>query len=155
MDRNSPSASARAGQARSADSLTIVFTKGEEPFPVRRPVVVSSAPIRSALEWLLQGPTREERSDGVISWFSGETAGRLRAFDLDSTGLAIVDFHDLRPIVPNASSSLGSKILLQELNGTLFQFPEVAAVEYRMEGSCELFWEWLQYGCQVVRREDL
>jgi hypothetical protein len=25
-------------------------------------------------------------------------------------------------------------------------------VEYRMEGSCEAFWEWLQFGCQKVLR---
>jgi hypothetical protein len=43
-------------------------------------------------------------------------------------------------------------MLLQELNGTVFQFPEIRSVEYRMEGSCDLFWEWLQYGCRVVAR---
>lgn len=28
----------------------------------------------------------------------------------------------------------------------------IGSVEYRMEGSCDLFWEWLQYECRTVTR---
>lgn len=136
------------------DSVTIIFTRGEAPAPVRRPVPVSSSPLRAALDWLVQGPTSEERAAGIRSWFSEETAGVLRSVEVDTSGKAIVDFRDLRPLIPNASSSFGSTLLLQELNGTVFQFPEIESVEYRMEGSCDLFWEWLQYGCQVVGRDQ-
>ena len=31
----------------------------------------------------------------------------------------------------------------------------IHSVEYRMDGSCDVFWEWLQYGCDVVTRESL
>lgn len=137
------------------DSVTVVFTKEEAPAPVRRPVPESSSsPLRAALDWLVQGPTPAEQAAGIRSWFSEETADVLRSVELDSAGQAIVDFRDLRPLIPNASSSFGSTMLLQELNGTIFQFSEIDAVEYRMEGSCDLFWEWLQYGCQVVRRDS-
>lgn len=134
----------------STDSVTVVFTKEEEPFPVRRPVAEGTVPLRAALEWLVQGPSPEERAAGIRSWFSDTTAGALRSVEVDSTGRAVVDFHDLRPLIPNASTSFGSKMLLQELNGTVFQFPEIRSAEYRMEGSCDLFWDWLQYGCQIV-----
>lgn len=144
------------GPARTAtaDSVTVVFTKDEAPAPVRRPSPDTTAPLRTAMEWLVQGPTPEERAAGIRSWFSEATAGVLRGVEVDSAGLAIIDFQDLRPLIPNASSSFGSTMLLQELNGTVFQFPEIHAVEYRMAGSCDLFWEWLQYGCHLEKRPE-
>jgi hypothetical protein len=139
--------------ATAADSVTVVFTKDEAPAPVRRPIPVATPPtppLRVALEWLVRGPTAEERAAGVQSWFSVETASVLRSVAVDSAGHAVVDFSDLRPLIPNASTSFGSTMLLQELNGTVFQFPQIRSVEYRMEGSCDLFWNWLQYGCRIV-----
>lgn len=65
---------------------------------------------------------------------------------LDDRGHAIVDVRDLRRVIPNASSSAGSRLLLGELNAIVFQFPAVQTIEYRIEGSCETFWEWLQVG---------
>lgn len=147
-----PEPPAKPAEPAAADSVTVIFTKEEEPAPVRRPVPDSSPLLRAALEWLVRGPTPEERAAGIQSWFSDTTAASLRAVEVDSAGRAIIDFHDLRPLIPNASSSFGSTMLLQELNGTVFQFPEIRSVEYRMEGSCDLFWDWLQYGCQVVAR---
>lgn len=43
-------------------------------------------------------------------------------------------------------------MMLQELEGTVFQFPEIQSVEFRIDGSCDLFWEWLQYACHVEER---
>lgn len=104
---------------------------------------------RTAVERLLRGDARSSTGD---TWFSSATANALRSLSLDSTGHAIVDFVDLRAIIPNASSSAGSAQLLDELNATMFSVDVVRSVEYRMEGSCERFWEWLQYSCQTVRR---
>jgi hypothetical protein len=147
---------AHPARPAAADSVTVVFTKDEAPAPVRRPVPDSTPLLRAALEWLVRGPNPEERTAGIRSWFSGATAESLRSVEVDSAGRAVVDFHDLRRLIPNASSSFGSAMLLQELNGTVFQFPEIRSVEYLMEGSCDLFWEWLQYGCQtVVRPKDV
>lgn len=111
-----------------------------------------AAAVRDALDALVRGPTAEERAAGAESWFSEETAGVVRSVDVDTTGHAIVDFDDLRRVIPNASSSAGSAMLLDELNATMFGFPGIRSVEYRMEGSCDLFWDWLQYGCQIVDR---
>jgi hypothetical protein len=144
---------ARIVEAASADSIDVVFTRAEAAATVRRPAPTGVEPLRGSLEALLAGPTAEERAAGIESWFSEETADALRSVTVDSAGHAIVDFTDLRQAIPNAASSTGSRLLLVELNGTVFQFPEVRSVEYRMEGSCDLFWDWLQYGCQTVRRE--
>jgi len=148
----------RSGPRRSAetgiDSVPVVQPNDEGPTPAQPPGPGPSADLRAALEQLLRGPTAQRPAGDRHSWFSAETAGALRSAGVDSTGHATVDFHDLRPLIPNASSSAGSALLLEELNSTVFQVPEIRSVEYRMEGSCDLFWEWLQYGCQRVMRDS-
>lgn len=110
-------------------------------------------PLEAALREMLKGPSDSARAAGTHSWFSDTTAGALRSVTVDGAGGAIVDFADLRRLIPNASTSAGSGMLLRELNATVFAVPEIQRVEYRIEGSCEAFWEWLQYGgCQVQRR---
>jgi hypothetical protein len=118
----------------------------EEPLrAVYRVRQQSPAVLQAALEVLLAGPSPAERDAGLGSWFSTETATMLRSVKIES-GHAVVDFDDLRPIIPNASSSAGSRRLLAQLDATVFQFRTVASVEYRLEGDCEAFSEWLQYG---------
>lgn len=117
----------------------------QDPDPV-------SGALRGALERLLDGPEVPDPSGASPSWFTPATAGALRSAVVDPAGRAVVDFGDLRPLIPNASSSAGSAALLDELNDVVFGFPEVRSVEYRMEGSCAVFWEWLQYECHIVER---
>ena len=134
-------------------SLTIHFSRGEATATVTRRVPADSASLEAALRQLLRGPTPAERAGGIHSWFSDTTARALRSVQADEAGHAIVDFADLRELIPNASTSAGSGMLLRELNGTVFAVPSVESVEYRIEGSCEDFWEWLQYGgCPVQER---
>ena len=139
-------------EAQAADSVIVVFTRDEMPAAVRRPRTNASPGLRTALEWLVRGPTPEEQAAGIQSWFSAGTAGALKSVEVDSAGHATVDFQDLRRLIPNASSSAGSAMLLQEVQGTVFQFPEIRSVEFRIDGSCDLFWEWLQQGCHAVQR---
>lgn len=131
----------------------IVATPSEE-LPAHRQGAQSpqSRDLRTALERLLRGPSAQSAAPDTFSWFSEETADALRSVTVDSTGHATVDFHDLRPLIPNASSSAGSTLLLDELNSAVFHVPGIRSVEYRMEGSCDRFWEWLQYACQTVTR---
>ncbi len=134
------------------DSVAVVFTRNEEPVRVWRPTQATADQLTEALTWLLQGPTPEERAAGVQSWFSPSTAGALNAVTVGTDGHAIVDFTDLPALIPSASSSTGSTMLLLELNGTVFGVPGMRSVEYRVDGSCERFWNWLQYDCQIVER---
>lgn len=104
---------------------------------------VSGDPVEGALEQLVAGPTADEREAGLESWFSEETAGAL----IDVTvadGVAAVDFMDLRPIIPNASSSCGSAMLLAQLDATATQFAEVERAVYSLDGDVDAFYEWLQ-----------
>lgn len=134
-------------------TVQVHFTRNEEPVAVARNVPETPRVLRAALEAQLRGPTAEERAAGLSSFFSEATVGMLNQVALDEAGRAIIDFQDLRPVIPNASSSAGSQMFLGELNATVFQFPNVRSVEYRINGSCEIFWEWLQVGgCPVVER---
>ncbi len=137
------------------DEILVFFTSEERPRAVTREVPHGDDLLRAALLELLEGPTRGEQAEGLDSFFSPSTAGMLSDVTLDDTGHAVVDFEDFSRIIPNASTSAGSFIVLGELNATVFQFPEVRSVQYRFRGDCDAFWNWLQRGCQTVTRADL
>jgi hypothetical protein len=120
---------------------------------VYRSVPASSQVLEAALDALLAGPTADERAGSLSSFFSDATAGMLRSVTV-TDGHAVVDLEDLRPVIPNASASAGSTRLLSELDATVFQFRSVESVEYRLEGSCTDFNEWLQFGGCEPRVRD-
>lgn len=76
----------------------------------------------------------------------------LNSASITPDGIAIVDFGDLSQVIPNASTTAGSSILFSELNSTVFQFEEVQAVYYQINGSCEAFWSWMESTCHLVTR---
>ena len=85
-------------------------------------------------------------------WSITEVADLLREVELRD-GRLVVDFDPaIRERMPGAASSAGSRALLSSLDSTAFQFPEVESAEYRLGGSCEAFWNWLQRECRIVRR---
>jgi hypothetical protein len=140
-------------------TLGLTFTRDEAPVQVTRQVPIPMRPgvdprqdvLRAALEALTAGPLPEERDQGIHSFFGEHSTTLLK--DLTVRGDTVwIDFGDLRAAVPNASSSTGSFHFLAELNGTVFAVPGVEVVEYRMEGSCEAFWNFLQRDCQRVHR---
>ena len=114
-------------------------------FPVPR-TVAADDPLTGALEALLAGPTDAERDEGYWSWFSDETEGMLRSVEIVARTV-MVDLEDLRPVIPNASTSCGSSILLSQLDTTALAAAEGAAsVLYLLEGEHDVFYEWLQLG---------
>lgn len=141
---------ARGQDAEPADeTLRVWFSRGETPVAVERRVVDGGP--EAALAELVRGPTAAERSAGLTSWFSDSTAGAIERVDQQG-GVLIVDFRGLDRLIPGAGSSAGSAQLLASLDSTVFQFPSVDAVEYRLDGSCDAFWAWLQRECERVHR---
>jgi hypothetical protein len=129
-------------------AFSVYFHRGEELVEVHREEARRTDVLRGALESLFRGPQPSD-GDGLSSFFSDDTADLLADLNLRD-GTAIVD---LAATVSNASTSTGSTLLLEELNATVFQFPTVERVEYRLQGDCDAFWQWLQYGdCRVVDR---
>jgi putative hemolysin len=97
-----------------------------------------------AMTQLLAGPTDDEIAEGLGSWFSADTAGMLRAIEIDD-GVARISFAaDLRTTIPNASSSCGSAGLLAQLDATATQFSTVDRAIYSLDGDVDAFYEWLQ-----------
>jgi hypothetical protein len=137
------------GPLQTLHEVEVWFSVNEEPVPARRRV--GGAPLDGALRALVVGPTEAERADGMHSWFSEETRGVLRRVRAEN-GQVVLDFRDLPDLIPNASTSAGSRDLLMSLDSTVFQFDWVESVEYRLDGSCDAFWEWLQRECHVVTR---
>lgn len=101
------------------------------------------AALRGAMAALLQGPTHAERGGGYGGWFSARTAGRLRSASIRA-GTARIDFRDLRAIIPNASTSCGSALLLAQLDRTALRFAAVKRTAYSFDGDVRAFYEWLQ-----------
>lgn len=111
-------------------------------YPLRR-TVSSPAVLSGAMRALLAGPSAVERKAGYGGWFSTRTAGTLRSVQL-SRAVAYVDFRDFSRLIPNASSSCGSAMLLAQLNRTATQFPTIRRAVYSFDGSRRAFYEWLQ-----------
>lgn len=110
--------------------------------PLRR-TVATPAVLTGAMHALLAGPTAAERRAGYGGWFSARTAGKLRSVRI-SRAVAYIDFHDLSRLIPNASSSCGSALLLAQLDRTATQFHTVDRAVYSFDGSRRAFYEWLQ-----------
>jgi hypothetical protein len=109
-------------------------------------------PAEAAFRDLVAGPTGEEAArgaDAVI--YSVATSGTVRSVTLDD-GLLLVDFSDFQELIANASTSCGSMSLLSQLNTTAFQFDDVERVRYEIEGSCNVFSNWLQRECTEYTR---
>jgi WD40-like Beta Propeller Repeat len=109
----------------------------------RRRTVWCPAVLRGALDALLWGPSAAERAAGAGGWFSTRTAAMVRRVEL-SRGVARIDFRDLRPLIPGASSACGSEGLLAQLDRTVTQFPSVRRAVYSINGSVRAFYGWLQ-----------
>lgn len=122
--------------------------------PVVRRQPRTPAVLGAAVSAFLGGTTdAEEQAHGV----HGLTAGPVRAAVTMEGARAIVDFSDdLRASATGGGTSTGSLLLQGALDRTVFQFPTVDEVEYRLGGSCDAFWSWQQVGgCRVVTRDDL
>lgn len=131
--------------------VLVYFTCDSAPRPVPRLVPRTQAVLRAALEELLKGPSKEEQALGFHSFFSPATAGLLQNVGIDEQGQVTIDFADLSQVIPSASSSTGSQELTGELNRTVFQFPTVKAAAYRISGSGDAFWNWLQLANHTVK----
>ncbi len=132
--------------------VRLYFHRGDTLASVTRQVRDTPAILRTTLMELLEGPTTEEHDAGLRSFFSERTAGLLHNATVND-GFAVVDLDErLVRAIPGASASAGGRQLLEELNATVFQFPAVDSVQYRLGGSCDAFWGFLQYACQTVHR---
>ncbi len=136
--------------------FTMAADENMTPVPVARTVPKTDGReelLQSTLKELLKGPTDAERAIGFASWFSPATADAVSDVMWDGD-FYTVTFMGLNTLIPNASTSAGSQMLLSQLDSTMFQFDFVQRVNYTLEGNCDDFWEWLQMGCHIVTRAE-
>jgi spore germination protein GerM len=101
---------------------------------------------RAALQELFAGPTPKERAEGYRSWFSENTRGILKDVRIEGR-TAYVDLHDLRPLIPGATSSCGSAEFFAQVEATLEQFQTVERVVLAIEGESRRFYDWMEMEC--------
>jgi spore germination protein GerM len=101
---------------------------------------------RAALQELFRGPTPEEGEAGYRSWFSDGTRAILKDVRIEGR-TAYVDLHDLRQLIPGATSSCGSAEFFAQVEATLEQFPSVERVILAIEGQPRLFYDWMSMEC--------
>ena len=136
--------------------FTMAADESMTPVPVARTVPETNSHetlVLSTLKELLKGPTDAEKGKGLTSWFSPATTGAASDVVWDGEFFTVV-FQGLNTLIPNASTSAGSQMLLSQLNSTMFQFDFVQSVNYTLEGNCDDFWQWLQMGCHIVTRAE-
>lgn len=123
----------------------------DDPIRVTRSVPSTAGVMRAAMDQLLAGPTEAEQADGLGTAFLPGASGKLGEVKINSDGEAVVDLPS-GFFGPGVGTTTGSSLLLRQLDTTVFQFPTVGSVEYRLDGSCEAFFEALQLLCQVIER---
>ncbi len=137
--------------------LTVYYTCGAPSVPtadsfVYREVPASDLVLTKTLEELVKGPDVVERAAGFVSFFSDETTDAFAGVTLNA-GRATIDFRGLESI-NNISTATGSEFFIANLNANVFQFNTIDAAEYRLNGSCDEFWNLLQRDCQLVTRAE-
>ena len=117
-------------------------------FPVERVLPAGSAEFAAefGLRELFAGPTEAEAAQGYVSWFSEDTADILIGLKVEGT-TAYLNLKDLRPIIPNASTSCGSMAFFAEVETTVKQILPIERVIFAIEGDPAPFYEWMQRGC--------
>ncbi len=141
----------------SARILRLHFTCGDRVRPtpdsyVQRGVPRDDLPLTTTLELLVAGPIEAEIDAGFTSVFSEATADTFTGVSIDA-GTAAIDFSDLEDSL-EIDVEEEADFLLAELNGTVFQFDTINAIEYRLDGSCEEFYAMLGRSCTAISRSD-
>lgn len=152
------SACADVAEAPDAAVLAFFHCRDEpdaDPRPVARPAgaVDPVTRLEAALVGLLGGPTAAEREAGFVSPFSQATQLVGVRATIDADGSAVVDLGDVRDHLPSLTAD-ESRAVVAQLAATAFGIEEVSAVEFRIEGSCDDFREWVGASCDAIERSD-
>jgi hypothetical protein len=119
---------------------------------VYRTVPTTDLVLTTTMGEMTRGLEPEEEALGFRSPFPATANGSFVGVSLVD-GTAYVEFDgDIFP--DGADTAEGSQIFISTLNANVFQFDTIAAVEYRLGGSCDAFWQHLDGECQVITRSQ-
>lgn len=117
-----------------------------------RVVPDDGAALRAALTQLLLGVTPAEWNAGFRSAFSSQTAGQLRSVAIRD-GVAVLDLTAGFVATNNFSTSNLGGVVMSQIEATVFQFPEVMGIEFRVEGERWCGWETTCQGAPSPLRD--
>jgi len=147
-----------AARAGGGDVVVVVYFPCAGPSLEQASATRSVAPdtgvverLETALRAFLDGPSELEQQAGMVGAVPHMSSALLSAVDLsESDGLAVVDFDADLAEVGNISTSAAGGAFMRPLRATILELPEVTAVEFRMGGSCDAFFELFQSACEHI-----
>jgi hypothetical protein len=128
-------------EADSVVSIALYCESDDESQMVERLVPTGGDQIAAAFEQLLIGVTPEEHQAGLRSPFTSYTAGQFNSVTVESDGVVILDLTPGFVSTNNFSTSSLSLLVLQQIEVTLFAIPEVAGIEFTVDGDRWCGWE--------------
>ena len=135
--------------------LRVFYPCGNTPLAtggtfVFREVPATDLVLTTTLREMVKGVEPEEEELGFKSPFPEGAEGSFLGVSI-SEGTAFVEFS--AAVFPDgADTPEGSQILLSTINANVFKFDTIRAAEYRLDGSCDAFWQQLGGSCEVVTR---
>jgi spore germination protein GerM len=112
------------------------------------------APLRTALEELVKGPNERERKAGFRSPFDGFESDRLLVGVVLKDGHAVIDFSRALADQNIGGGTAFAGSLFGSLDPTVFQFPSVKRVTYRLDGDARALCLEFQMVCEPLTREE-
>jgi hypothetical protein len=119
---------------------------------VYRAVPDTGLVLTTTLREMTNGLETGEAELGFKSPFPESAQGSFQGVSIVE-GRAVVGFtNDVFP--EGVDTPEGAQIFLSTLNANVFQFDNIAEIEYRLGGSCDAFWQQLGASCEIVTRAE-
>ncbi len=137
--------------------LRVYYPCGLSPIATDRAWAYRAVPetelvLTSTLTEMVKGPDAEEQGEGFRTPFGADSEDSFLSVSLNA-GDAIVDLGE-GLFGPSAATDAGAQALVSTLNANVFQFSTISSVEYRLNGSCDAFWDEVQGTCARVTRQQ-
>lgn len=117
---------------------------------VYRAIPKTDLVLTATLRELVNGLDEGERELGFRSPFPDEAQGAFLGASIEE-GTAFLEF--TTAVFPDGvDTPEGAAIFLSTLNANVFKFDTIKAVQYRLSGSCDAFWQQLGSNCETITR---
>jgi hypothetical protein len=121
---------------------------------VYRTVPATDLVLTTTMRELAAGLEDEERQLGFRTPLPESAAGSFQGLSIVD-GTAYVEFGSDDVFPPGVTTTEGAQVFLSTLNANVFQFSSISAVEYRLNGSCDAFWQRLgAEQCSPITRTE-
>lgn len=115
-------------------------------YAVSRTIPKTKAVAKATLDELFKGPTKAEKSQGYVSFFSEETKDLVISVNIVNK-IAYVNLNKkVMEKLGGATSSCGGNAYDASVLKTMKQFPAVKKVMFAIEKDPALYYDWMQIG---------